>query len=174
MSRTKFLKVLNNRMVFNAEKLSPWQTAWLHQICGNIIHSNISTYHRLPHWLSDQLHLVPKCVDTNMMMYSHITYPMTWGLDTVCKPLHPLAKLVVWARNSHPWWCWRVYFSRKLGTLNKTSLDNWYFLRLQLSDGSLTLIYIVSLMFLVKLCDFPPRIENLSTLVRWPSLLACS
>ena len=50
---------------------------------------------------------------------------------------------------------------------NKTSChmwDNWYFQMFLLSDGSLTPMYMASLMFIVSLCDSLSTMEKLSTL----------
>ena len=61
--------------------------------------------------------------------------------------------------------------------LNKTSYhmcDSRYFPKLLLRDGSLTLIYIASLMVLVKLCDSLPKLVKLPKLVWWSVMLVWS
>ena len=61
--------------------------------------------------------------------------------------------------------------------LNQTSSymwDNWNFPMFLLSDWSLTLIYIASLMVLVRVFYSLPMTEKLSNLVWWPEVLTWS
>ena len=78
------------------------------------------------------------------------SYPMLWCVDTNCEP-HVLP--------AHFNGCKPCTFKLEVWVLNKTSShmwDNWYFPMFLPRDGSLTLIYMASLITLVMLWDSLP------------------
>ena len=82
----------------------------------------------------------------------------------------------VWLSTVGGWSCGRDYLRWKSGVLNRASShmwDNWNLPMLLLRNGSLTLMYMASLMVLVMYMSLP-TVEKLSTLVWWPVVLVCS
>ena len=94
-------------------------------------------------------------------------YPMLWNVDSMCQsPCAPLPSLWCGPYVVCPWWFRSVYLSQGSLVMNKTSShmwDNCYFPMFLLCDGSLTFIYITSLMVIVRLFESLPIMENCTT-----------
>ena len=111
------------------EKLSPWQTTWLHQVSGKCYTYQYYTYHRW-HWLCNKWYLVPDGLAPNC--WCRATYLPIVGKcwHKFCTP----ASLPSWELCGPSaignWNCGRDYLRWRSGTLNRTSthiLDKWKF-----------------------------------------------
>ena len=171
--KTKFSNFLNNRIILSEDMFFQYKPHCFFSSLENIILTNIYTYSWWHHWLCNEWHLVPRGV-IPIWWYMPIPYTFLmiwWHMGWCpCTPAQWGVSQVQWA----PWWHYMVYLSLRSGVSDKTSSyvqDNWYFLMFLLNDGSLILMYMASLIVLVRLHGCLPMIEKLSTLLWWPVML---
>ena len=79
--RIRFFKALNNRIFSVEDKLSPWETTWLHWVCGKCY---TYQYLSLPQMVPlDEWLLLPNNIASNC--WCRTTYlPKLWCVDTNC------------------------------------------------------------------------------------------
>ena len=172
------LKLWITEYFSNADRLSTWQTTWLHLVCGKLY---------LPKFIlitDDTVGCVMSDTWCKIAWHQIVgvgphTCPMLWGVDTNCEPLCPLlTKRGCGPCTVSTWRCERI------GSIWVGGQGCWTWphpicgaartSQFLLRDGSLTLMYMGSLMVIAMLCNSLPTMEKLSTLVGSPAVLVWS
>ena len=134
------------------------KATWFHQVWGRCYTCHNYTYHRWHHWMCKEWHMVQDHILTSAVGCRH----------KLCMP-YLLCIRRVWAKFGGQLDEGGRYILRwRIGVLSRTSSHMWGDWNLQmflLMDGSLALMYMVSLMILVMLCASLPTMEKLSTMI---------
>ena len=142
---------------------------WLHWVSGKMVYLPNYTYHRWHQCMCEVRHMVPKGELAPPGERQYLSKMLIWS--KLYDPYLLVTGRKVWpsvgsAAKVLP----EMEVEKSYRTLSQM-WGSWNLAMFLSRDGSLTLIYMTSLMVLVILCTSLPNMEKLSTLMQWPEVL---